>query len=142
MPPSLQLCALTSFPRVRRLRSYKGCHMYHTGLQANHLVAGKHPVNCRPCHGHQVPLRCRRVFRVTAQQDGASDDAPSRANTLSVTVKRKQKQVAELLQELGMEALEDRLQSATASPCRPPHRFAQLIQVPGDIQALSRCLAL
>lgn len=102
--------------------------MYHTGVQANHLVAGKHPVNCCPCHGHQVPLRCRRVFRVTAQQDGASDDAPSRANTLSVTVKRKQKQVAELLQELGMEALEDRLQSATASPCRPPHRFAQLIQ--------------
>lgn len=71
-------------------------------------------------------------MKVTAQQDSSSEDAPSRANALSSTVKRKQKQLADLLQDMGLEALEDRLQSATASPLRPPHRFAQLIQVPGD----------
>ena len=76
--------------------------------------------------------RGRRFVKVTAQQDSSSEDAPSRANALSSTVKRKQKQLANLLQDMGLEALEDRLQSATASPLRPPHRFAQLIQVPGD----------
>ncbi len=61
----------------------------------------------------------------------------SRANALTGTIKRKQKQMADLLQDLGMETLEDRLQSATASPAVPSHRFAQLIQVTGDSNA--RC---
>ncbi|KAA6420405.1 MAG: Indole-3-glycerol phosphate synthase, partial [Trebouxia sp. A1-2] len=70
--------------------------------------------------------------RTLAQADDAAKDASdsqSRANALTGTIKRKQKQVADLLQVLGVETLEDRLQSATASPAIPSHRFAQLIQV-------------
>jgi len=78
-----------------------------------------------------------------AQGGDTADDAPqssNRANALSSTVKRKQKQMADLLQDMGMEALEERLQSATASPANPPHRFAQLIQVTGDARYhLSTC---
>ena len=71
--------------------------------------------------------------RVKAQN--SNEDVPEsggKGNALSVTVKRKQKQMENLLQEMGMEALEDRLQSATATPANPPHRFVQLIQVTGD----------
>ncbi|KAL4444701.1 hypothetical protein ABPG77_002518 [Micractinium sp. CCAP 211/92] len=40
---------------------------------------------------------------------------------------RKQQEVAAQLQELGEEALEERLRSATSSPARPPHRLTELI---------------
>lgn len=86
---------------------------------------------------HVHTLRHNRSSRASAARGDASDDAQeyqSNANSLSVTVKRKQKQLADLLQDMGMEALEDRLQSATASPANPAHRFAQLIQVTGDCQ--------
>lgn len=41
--------------------------------------------------------------------------------------RRKQQEVAAQLQELGEEALEERLRSATSSPARPPHRLTELI---------------
>ena len=85
---------------------------------------------------HVHTLRHNRS-RASAASGDASEDAQeyqSNVNSLSVTVKRKQKQLADLLQDMGMEALEDRLQSATASPANPAHRFAQLIQVTGDCQ--------
>lgn len=117
----------------------KVCKMHQAVSHTTTLHVGQGPVNSfakarqdsRLLSSH-LRSRCRRVLRLTAQQGGSSEDAPSRANALSSTVKRKQKQLADLLQDMGMEALEDRLQSATASPLRPPHRFAQLIQVPGD----------
>ena len=106
--------------------------MQHAGSHVDTLQSCKVPVNSSSArHVSRVSRGCRLV-RVTAQRDSSSEDVPSKANALSSTVKRKQKQLADLLQDMGMEALEDRLQSATASPLRPPHRFARLIQVPGD----------
>ena len=105
--------------------------MQHVGSHSNTLQSCKVPLKFSSVqHVPRVSRWCRRV-RVTAQQDSNSEGAPSRANALSSTVKRKQKQLADLLQDMGVEALEDRLESAVASPLRPPHRFAQLIQVPG-----------
>ena len=87
------------------------------------------------------PGRARRrqyngqYVKVRAQEDdssGGAEGSTGRPNALTATVKRKQKQVAELIEELGMDTLEEKLQSATASPARPPYRFVQLIQVPGD----------
>lgn len=106
--------------------------MQHVGSQLNTLQSCKVLVSSSSATHVSRISKGRRLVRVTAQQDSSSENAPSKANALSSTVKRKQKQLADLLQDMGMEALEDRLQSATASPLRPPHRFAQLIQVPGD----------
>lgn len=66
------------------------------------------------------------------EASGGAEGSTGRPNALTATVKRKQKQLAELIEELGMDTLEEKLQSATASPARPPYRFVQLIQVPGD----------
>lgn len=101
--------------------------------------------NALPCSSlprHVTIAQQRRLdsCRTLAQADDAAKDASdsqSKGNTLTGTIKRKQKQMADLLQDLGMETLEDRLQSATASPAIPSHRFAQLIQVTGDSNA--RC---
>jgi hypothetical protein len=41
--------------------------------------------------------------------------------------RRKQRQVEAQLKELGMEALDERLQSATQVPVNPPYRLARLI---------------
>lgn len=43
--------------------------------------------------------------------------------------RRKQQQVQLQIDELGMEALQDRLQSAAETPANPPYRLATLIQV-------------
>ena len=46
----------------------------------------------------------------------------------SATVsRRKQAQIEAQLKELGMEGLEERLQSATQSPAQPPYKLARLI---------------
>ena len=89
-------------------------------------TASSHSSNAAPRTRH------KQRWTVKNQQDDSSGAAQGRPNALTVTVKRKQKQIADLLQELGLETLEERLQSATSSPARPPHRFLQLIQVPGD----------
>lgn len=89
------------------------------------------PCSSLPRHVTIAQQRRLNSCRTLAQADDAAQDASdsqSRANALTGTIKRKQKQMADLLQILGMETLEDRLQSATASPAVPSHRFAQLIQ--------------
>jgi len=98
------------------------------------------PCSSLPRHVTTAQQRRLDSCRTLAQADDAAKDASnsqSRANALTGTIKRKQKQMADLLQDLGVETLEDRLQSATASPAIPSHRFAQLIQVTGDSNA--RC---
>lgn len=93
------------------------------------------PCSSLPRHVTIAQQRRLDSCRTLAQADDAAKDASdsqSRANALTGTIKRKQKQMADLLQDLGLETLEDRLQSATASPAVPSHRFAQLIQVTGD----------
>ena len=103
-----------------------------------HCVRGCGPVSSLRRHVTGTHGSRRRTCRILAQANETNEDDPehkSRANALTGTIKRKQRQLADLMQEIGMESLEDRLQSATASPANPPHRFAQLIQVTGDSPA-------
>ena len=101
------------------------------GVQQGVAFGNTRSRSCKPsCQQHNS-----NKLGVRAQQgesSGAEGSSSGRPNALTATVKRKQKQLADLIQELGMEMLEERLQSGTASPARPPHRFVQLIQVPGD----------
>ena len=96
------------------------------------VVFGK--TRSQPCKAwRQQHINSKRGVRAQqGESSGAEGSSSGRPNALTATVKRKQKQLADLIQELGMETLEERLQSGTASPARPPHRFVQLIQVPGD----------
>jgi indole-3-glycerol phosphate synthase len=57
------------------------------------------------------------------------DDAPATSyqNSLETTIKRKSKQVEAALQELGMEALEERLSSATQNPASPAYKLSRLV---------------
>mmetsp|Transcript_24939 Transcript_24939/g.59337 ORF Transcript_24939/g.59337 Transcript_24939/m.59337 type:complete len:381 (+) Transcript_24939:79-1221(+) len=64
-------------------------------------------------------------FRVTC----SAGEGPS-SSSLSVLVRRKHTEVAETLEELGIEAVEERMQSAVASPSQPPFRVAQAISAP------------
>ncbi|KAI8464154.1 MAG: hypothetical protein J3K34DRAFT_441386 [Monoraphidium minutum] len=71
----------------------------------------------------------RRQWRAAASPRDQDDDAaPSTSyNSLAVTIKRKQRQLEAQLTELGMEALDERLQSATQVPVNPPYRLSRLI---------------
>lgn len=44
--------------------------------------------------------------------------------------RRKQQQVGTMLEELGMEVVEERLQGALSRPATPEFRLSHLIQVP------------
>lgn len=52
----------------------------------------------------------------------------SAGGCIPMICRRKQKQVEAHLKELGMQALEERLQSAVSSPASPGYRLLQLIQ--------------
>jgi indole-3-glycerol phosphate synthase len=56
---------------------------------------------------------------------------------LEATIKRKSVQVESTLKELGLEALEERLQSAVRMPAAPAHRVATLI---ADATTQGRCV--
>ncbi len=60
---------------------------------------------------------------------GDGEDAPSTSyqNSLETTIKRKSVQVEAALKELGLEALEERLSSATQTPASPAYRFSRLV---------------
>lgn len=101
------------------------------GVQRGVAFGNKRACSCKSsCQQHKNNKRGVRAQQ--GESSGAEGSSSGRPNALTATVKRKQKQLADLIQELGMETLEERLQSGTASPARPPHRFVQLIQVPGD----------
>ncbi|KAG2500630.1 hypothetical protein HYH03_001397 [Edaphochlamys debaryana] len=57
------------------------------------------------------------------------DDQPPKTpmNALEATIRRKQRQLEATIKELGMEALDERLQSATSMPANPPYRLSTLI---------------
>lgn len=64
-----------------------------------------------------------------AQPNPKPDDEPPKTplNALEQTIRRKQKQLEASIRELGMEALDERLQSATQMPANPPYRLSTLI---------------
>lgn len=70
---------------------------------------------CRPAS--------RRPVRCSAEGDG-------RTSSLEMLVKRKHKEVAGLLAELGDEGLEERMQSALQNPASPRFRAAQALSAP------------
>ena len=53
--------------------------------------------------------------------------SPGRSQ-LSATIRRKQQQVQRQIDELGMEALQERLESAAQTPANPAYRLSTLIQ--------------
>ncbi|EFJ49598.1 hypothetical protein VOLCADRAFT_104174 [Volvox carteri f. nagariensis] len=57
------------------------------------------------------------------------DDEPPKTppNALEATIRRKQRELEAAIRELGMEALDERLQSATQVPATPPYRLSRLI---------------
>ncbi|MEW5300700.1 MAG: hypothetical protein WDW36_003611 [Sanguina aurantia] len=65
--------------------------------------------------------------RCRATGDNSDDSPPKTVNYLEVIIKRKQKELEVVLTELGMESLEERLQSAVSSPARPPYKLSTLI---------------
>lgn len=94
---------------------HQSAHQLHTSRSARTASASHHP---RSAHlqGRHVRASERRIL-VRAAED---DEAPSTSyqNSLEVTIKRKSKQVEAQLLELGMEALEERLSSATQNPAQ------------------------
>lgn len=52
---------------------------------------------------------------------------PPNPNNNQTTNRRKQRQIEAQIKELGMEALDERLQSATSTPANPPYRLAQRV---------------
>ncbi|KXZ49270.1 hypothetical protein GPECTOR_22g863 [Gonium pectorale] len=48
-------------------------------------------------------------------------------NALEATIRRKQRQLEATIRELGIEALDERLRSATQLPANPPYRLSTLI---------------
>lgn len=46
-----------------------------------------------------------------------------------LAIRRKRSQIQAQLDELGMETLQERLESAAQTPASPPYRLASLIQV-------------
>ncbi|GLI62069.1 hypothetical protein VaNZ11_004496 [Volvox africanus] len=57
--------------------------------------------------------------------DGEPPKTPM--NALEATIRRKQRELETTIRELGMEALDERLQSATQMPLNPPYRLSTLI---------------
>ncbi|GIL51135.1 hypothetical protein Vafri_7208 [Volvox africanus] len=57
--------------------------------------------------------------------DGEPPKTP--INALEATIRRKQRELETTIRELGMEALDERLQSATQMPLNPPYRLSTLI---------------
>eukprot|EP00198_Chlamydomonas_reinhardtii_P004433 XP_001693769.1 indole-3-glycerol-phosphate synthase [Chlamydomonas reinhardtii] len=57
------------------------------------------------------------------------DDEPPKTpmSALEATIRRKQRELEATIRDMGMEALDERLQSATAMPLRPAYRLATLI---------------
>ncbi|CAL5220305.1 g2293 [Coccomyxa viridis] len=49
-------------------------------------------------------------------------------NQLSAIIRRKQQQIENQLKELGMDALQERLEDAAETPAKPPYRLARLVQ--------------
>ncbi|GBF99220.1 indole-3-glycerol-phosphate synthase [Raphidocelis subcapitata] len=91
------------------------------------LVPRACTARCGTLGGAAAVARGQRC-RTAAAGGGGADDAPSTSyNHLSATIKRKQRQVESQLTELGMEALDERLQSATQAPVNPPYRLSRLI---------------
>lgn len=76
-----------------------------------------------PCKLSPHPARGRRP-----QASQNDDEAPKLpANRLEATIRRKSTQVEAHLKELGLESLEDRMQSAVQVPAHPPYRLSTLI---------------
>lgn len=87
------------------------------------------PLAQNPVRHVQRHPRQTRPSTVGAKGKDADEGAPDkRPNALSVTIKRKVRQVADVLVDMGEEIAADRLQSATRSPASPPHRLSRLIQ--------------
>ncbi|KAK9830183.1 hypothetical protein WJX72_010171 [[Myrmecia] bisecta] len=63
-----------------------------------------------------------------ADEGGDEQPSSSPASQLTATLRRKQGQIKALLDDMGMEALEERLQGAGETPAHPPYRLSTLIQ--------------
>ncbi|KAH7619923.1 hypothetical protein Ndes2526B_g05168 [Nannochloris sp. 'desiccata'] len=66
-------------------------------------------------------------FKCHASQQPESPPPSSGGTRLGAIIKRKQQQLAQRLEELGEEGLEERLQSAASNPSAYPYRLARLI---------------
>lgn len=96
-------------------------------LQQTRVPAARGPAPA-PRRIRRAHRRCLRMPKAKPADDD-DDEAPSTSyNQLEATIKRKQVQVEAALQELGMEGLEERLQSATQSPARPEYRLLRKVQ--------------
>lgn len=85
-----------------------------------------------PAHAaarRQGKHRQPRWVGCNAKQGGDQDDdaPPKIPNALGQTIMRKQAQLQAVYQELGMEAMEERLQTSMQVPANPSYRLTRLI---------------
>ncbi|GLC35625.1 hypothetical protein PLESTB_000186800 [Pleodorina starrii] len=90
------------------------------------------PSTVRGCRNCFQPARRRTCVPPRAsggQPNPQPDDEPPKTptNALEATIRRKQRELETTIRELGMEALDERLQSATQMPANPPYRLSTLI---------------
>ena len=87
-------------------------------------------VSQSPLRHVQRDPRLARLSTIGAKgKDADEGAADKRPNALSLTIKRKVRQVAHVLVDMGEEIANDRLQSATRLPSSRPLRLSRLIQV-------------
>ncbi len=149
----MRFMATLSSCRARALRLYAQWHPWRPSISSRqHIISRLLPGTCVSCapprtgwrpdislsgspcfllrrHCQRRTYRHRPCLRLRAAEgDDAESAGPVRGKSqLELVIRRKQTQVEAQLTELGVEALEQRLQDSVQVPASPPYKLARLI---------------